>query len=162
MKKVNVTIICLAEEEYPGCADLVESYPEIHLVASCSALDEAGLCNALENSEVLLLDQAVVEVEGAEKVRTLHHNHPGLRSLLIIEKNCEINAMAAISLGIRGMMERVSMVSMLRKAIAVLYSGEAWVSRDMVQLLQIQSKYLNDRSVWLAHPVTLPECGKFN
>lgn len=162
MKKVNVSIIFAAVEEYPGCGDLLDSYPEINLVASCSTLDAAGLRPALEGSDVLLLDEAVVALEGPERVRALHAEYPGMRIMLIFEKNCEINTMTAISLGMQGMMKRASRVSMLRKAITALYSGEAWVSRDMVQLLHNQSKYLDERSVWLANLATLPECGKLN
>ena len=162
MKKINVTIIFAAEEEYPGCEDLLESYPEINLVACYSTLDAAGLRIALEGSDVLLLDDAVVEIEGPEKIRRIHVDYPTLRTLQVVENNCEINVMGSFCLGIRGTMERASVVSMLRKAIAVLYSGESWVSREMVQLLHNQSKYFDDRSVWLAPKVALSECGKLN
>lgn len=162
MKKINVTVICPGEEEYPGCEDLLKSYPEVNLVACYSALDDAGLRTALEGSDVLLLDEAVIDLDGPEKVRAIHAEYPGIRTLQIIENTCEFNTMSAISLGVRGMLERTSMVPMLRKAITVLYSGETWISRDVVQSLHIQSRYLDDRSVWLAATVPMPGGNKLN
>ena len=162
MKKINVTIICPWEEEYPGCEDLLKTYPEINLVASFNGLDEAGHRRALEGSDVLLLDEAVIELEGTEKVRAIHAAYPGIKTLQIVGKRSENNTMAAISLGVRGVLERASLVPMLRKAITVLYSGETWISRDVVQSLHIQSRYLDDRSVWLAATVALPGGNKLN
>lgn len=162
MKKITVTIICPGEEEYPGCEDLIRSYPELNLVARYSALGEIGVRAALKCSDVLLIDEAVIELEGPKKVRAIHLDHPGIRTLQIVEKNCEIKAIAAICLGVRGIMERKSMVSILRKAITVLYSGEPWVSRAIVQSLQYQSKYLDGRSAWPAAAVTLPDCERLN
>ena len=162
MKKINITIISPGEEEYPGCKDLLKTYPEVNLVACYSNMDESGFKSALESSDVLLLDEAVIELEGPEKVRAIHAEHPGIRTLQIIVKSSENNTMNAISLGVRGVLERASLVPMLRKAITVLYSGETWISRDVVQSLHIQSRYQDDRSVWLAPTVSLPGSNKLN
>lgn len=162
MKKINVTVICPGEEEYPGCEDLLRSYPEINLVASYSALDDAGLGAALDGSDVLLLDETLVRLEGPEKVRAIHVDYPDIKTLQILENIREINPMTAVSLGLRGLMERASMVSMLRKAITVLYSGEAWMSRGMVQSLHHHSRDSKYSSLWLAANVHLPGGGKPN
>ena len=162
MKKISVTIICPDEEEFPGCQDLLESYPEIRLVARHSALDEAGVWTALAGSDVLLLDEAVIELEGPQRVRALHVDHPALKTLQIVENSCENNSMAAISIGVRGVLERPSMVSMLRKAIAVVYSGEIWMSRKIVQSLHNESRRHEGRSVWLAAVVPSPGSDKLN
>ena len=162
MKKINITIICPGEEKYPGCEDLLKTYPEVNLVACYCGMDEIGLPSALEGSDVLLLDEAVIELEGPEKVRAIHAEYPGIRTLQIIGKSSENSTMTAISLGVRGVLERASLVPMLRKAITVLYSGETWISRDVVQSLHIQSRYLDDRSVWLAPTVSLPGGSKLN
>lgn len=162
MKKINITIICPGEEEYPGCADLLRTYPEVNLVAVYTALDDAGLQAALEGSDVLLLDEAVIALEGPEKVRTIQLDHPGIRTLQIVEKVSENNAMESVSIGARGIMERSSLVSMLRKAITVLYSGETWMSRQMVKLLHDQSKFLVDKPLWLVNRDSPPGWEKLN
>ena len=162
MKKINIIIICPGEEEHPGCAELVRTYPEVNLVAAYRTLDEAGLHISLGGSDVLLLDEAVIELEGPEKVRAIHLDYPGIRTLQIVEKHSQNMAMEAISLGIRGVMERSSLVAMLRKAITVLYSGETWMSRQMVQLLHNQSKFLVDRPLWLVNPDITPRWDKLN
>lgn len=162
MKKINVTVICPGEEEYPGCEDLLRSYPEINLVASFRALDAAGFGTALDGTDVLLLDEALVHREGPEKVRAIHVDYPNIKTLQITENLREINPMTAVSLGLRGVMERASMVSMLRKAITVLYSGEAWMSRGMVQSLHHHSRQSKYSSLWLAADVHLPSGGKLN
>ena len=162
MKKISVTIICPGEEEYPGCEDLMESYPEINLVARHSALDEAGVWAALAGTDVLLLDEAVIELEGPDKVRAIHVEHPALKTLQICEKTSENKLMGLISIGVRGVLERPSMVSMLRKAIMVLYSGEIWMSREIVQSLHNQSRRLGHASLWIAASVPPSGFDKLN
>jgi DNA-binding NarL/FixJ family response regulator len=162
MKKINVTIICAGPEEYPGCADLLESCPEINIVACPAGLHTTQLRLALGRSDVLLLDDAVIDRDGFEAVCALHASHPLIRTLLISENISDNRTMAALSLGVQGVMERSKMTSWLRKAIAVLYSGEAWVSRGLVQSLHYQSKYIYGSPFWPVAALTRPDRDTLN
>ncbi len=141
MKKINITIIVAGKEDYPGCADILLTCPEFRVVACPTGLYEAAAWTAIAQSDVVLLDEAVLERDGVETVRRICDSYPLLKLLLILERDSEGRMLEALSLGISGVMERASLVSMLRKAIPVLYSGEAWVSRGLVHSLR---KYLNE------------------
>jgi len=148
MKKINVTIICAGAEEYPGCGDLLEDCPEISVVARTGGLYEPGSWAALGGSDVLLLDEATIEQDGLDVVLSVHDRYPLLRSLLIMENFNKNMAMSALSRGIRGVMERTATVSGLRKAIAAIYTGEAWLSRGLVEPLRNELSYLEKKLHW--------------
>lgn len=138
MKKINITVVCVGDEAYPGCIDLLAACPEINIVAQPTGLNEAGTWVALGQSDVLLLDEAVLEQDGHYVVREIHDSYPLLRSLLILEKETQQEMVTVLSLGILGVIGRESTISLLCKAVSAIYAGEAWLSRGMVQPLRRQ------------------------
>lgn len=148
MKKINITIICAGAEVYPGCGDLLEDCPEISIVARTGGFYEPGSWAALGRSDILLLDETTIEQDGLDVVLNVHECFPSLRSLLIMEIFHKNMAMSAISRGIRGVMERTATVSALRKAIAAIYTGEAWLSRGFVEPLRNELSYMDKKLHW--------------
>jgi len=138
MKKINITVICAGDEGYPGCVDLLATYPEINIVARPTGLNEAGTRGALARSDVLLLDEAVLDEDGHHAVRAIHDSYPLLRSLLILEDESQQEMMAVLSLGILGVIRRDSITSQLCKAVSAICAGEAWLPRKMVRPLRRQ------------------------
>jgi len=118
MKKINITVVSAGDECYPGCVDLLAAYPEIHIVARSSGFSEAGIRAALCRSDVLLLDEAVLEQDGYAAVRAIHENYPLLRSLLVLENESQQEMMTVLSLGILGVIRRESTTSQLCKAVS--------------------------------------------
>jgi DNA-binding NarL/FixJ family response regulator len=138
MKKINLTVVCVGDEGYPGCIDLLAACPEIKIVARPTGLNEAGTWIALGQSDVLLLDEAVLEQDGHHAVRAIHDSYPLLRSLLILDNETQQEMVTVLSLGILGVIGRESTTSLLCKAVSAICAGEAWVSRAMVQPLRRQ------------------------
>ena len=136
MKKINLTVICVGDETYPGCVDLLEDCPSINVIARPSGLSEAGAWVALGRSDVLLFDEALLENEGHDAVRDIHASFPSIRSLMIIENESRQEMVSVLSLGVLGVITRASMTSMLCKAVSAIFTGEAWLSRGMVQPLR--------------------------
>lgn len=136
MKKINITVVSAGDECYPGCVDLLAAYPEINIVARSSGLSETGIRAALCRSDVLLLDEAILEQDGYTAVRAIHENYPLLRSLLVLENESQQEMMTVLSLGILGVIRRESTTSQLCKAVSAICAGEAWLPRKMVQPLQ--------------------------
>ncbi len=89
MKKINITVICVGDESYPGSVDLLTECPAINIVARPTGLDEAGAWVALGRSDVLLLDEAMLEQEGQQAVRAIHDSYPLLKSLLVVEQQTQ-------------------------------------------------------------------------
>ena len=135
MKKINVTVVCVGDESYPGCVDLLAACPEINIVARPAGLVEAGTWVALGRSDVLLLDEAALEQDGHQAIRALHDSYPSLKSLLIVENDTKQEMVTVLSLGIQGVIGRGSTTSFLCKAITAICAGEAWLSRGMLQPL---------------------------
>lgn len=138
MKKINITVICVGDEVYPGCVDLLAVYPEINIVARPTGLNEAGTRGALARSDVLLLDEAVLDQDGHHAVQAIHADFPLLRSLLILEAESQQEMMTVLSLGIMGVIRRESITSQLCKAVSAICAGEAWLPRKMVRPLRRQ------------------------
>jgi DNA-binding NarL/FixJ family response regulator len=138
MKKINITVVCVGDEAYPGCVDLLAACPAINIVAQPTGLNEAGTWVALGQSDVLLLDEAVLEQDGHHAVRAIHDSYPLLRSLLILENGTQQEMVTVLSLGILGVIRRESTTSLLYKAVSAICAGEAWLSREMVQPLRRQ------------------------
>jgi len=148
MKKINVTYICAEAEEYPGCADLLYSYCEFNVIALQRSLVGAGTAKALARSDVLLIDESVLLHDGLQQVRSLHARFPQLNILMVYINSPNNNMMEYISIGIRGLLERKSRISLLRRAIPALYAGEIWMPRSLVHSLRNQSNINVGSSSW--------------
>jgi DNA-binding NarL/FixJ family response regulator len=162
MKKINVTYICAETEEYPGCADLLYSYCELHVVALQTSLVGAATTKALARSDVLLLDESVLLRDGLQQVRSVHARFPQLSILMVYINKLNNNMMEYISIGIRGLLERKSRISLLRRAIPALYAGEIWMPRGLVPSLRNQSSSNIGNSSWELVSSMMPERGKIN
>ena len=138
MKKINITVVCVGDEAYPGCVDLLAACPAINIVARPAGLNETGTWAALGQSDVLLLDEAVLEQDGHHTVRAIHDSYPLLRSLLILDNGTQQEMLTVLSLGILGVIGRESMTSLLCKAVSAICAGEAWLSRELVPPLRRQ------------------------
>lgn len=138
MKKISLTIITAGMWRFPGCLDILRDFPEFTIVASARSLHEPRICAALGQSDIVLLDQALIELEGAEAVHLVRACSPRSKVLLILEESGEKQVLDAIALGVEGVMARIELRSMLRKAVSALYSGEPWFSRELAHSLRRQ------------------------
>jgi DNA-binding NarL/FixJ family response regulator len=162
MKKINVTLICAEAEEYPGCADLLYSYPEVNVVGLPTRLAGGVAGRALAQSDVLVIDESVVMRDGLENVRSVHTSFPRLNILLVYEKQQKNMDMEYLSIGIRGLLERRLRISLLRRAIPALYAGEVWMPRGLVQTLRNRSTVNGDRYSWDTLSSMTSDRGKIN
>lgn len=162
MKKINVTYITAEAEEYPGCADLLYSYSEVNVVGLPTSLSGAAVGKCLARTDVLVVDESVLLRDGLQVVRSVHTSYSGLAILLVYKKQIKNITMEYLSIGIRGLLERESRVSLLRRAIPALYAGEVWMPRGLVQSLRIQSTINDGSSSWEAYPSMMSDRGKIN
>jgi len=162
MKKINVTVACADSMDYPGCADLLADCPEISLLAQPASLDEFGIQAVLGRSDVLVLDEAIMEQVGHQAIRSLHEYYPSIRSLMVVEGEHEYKTLAAVSLGVQGVIGRASTVSMLRKAIIALYSGEGWISRGLAVPIRNQLNQEYVLTSWAGLSANLVDRSKLN
>lgn len=162
MKKINITYACAAAEEFPGCADLLYSYPEMNVVACTTTLLGVATGKALAKSDVLMMDESILALDGLQTVQSVHAAHPGMGILLVYENYINNSMMECLSIGIRGLIEREAAVSQLRRAIPALYAGEVWMPRGLVQSLRKQSSLNGVSSLWDVSIAKMPGRGKMN
>ncbi len=123
-------------EEFPRCSDLLETCPEISVLAQLGGLLEAGVWRAIGHSDILILNEAAIQQDSMDAAYKLHANCPSIRSLLVIEKHNTNNILMALSMGIKGVITRDSLFSGLLKAITTIHTGEAWVPRGLAEPLR--------------------------
>jgi len=162
MKKINVTCACALAEEYPGCADLLYSYSEVNLIARPTSLVGTATAMALAQSDVLVVDESLLARDGLQTVQSVHTRYTRLNILLVYNKYNKNSLLEYLTIGVRGLIERKSCVSLLRRAIPALCSGEVWMPRGLVQSLKKQSIIHGSSSSWEGLPSTMPGRGKMN
>jgi DNA-binding NarL/FixJ family response regulator len=162
MKKINVTYVCVSAEEYPGCADLLYSYPEVNLIARPTNLAGMVAAEALAQSDVLVVDESLLARDGLQSLQSVHTTHAHLNILLVYENIINNNMMQYLSIGVRGLLERKTRISLLRRAIPALYAGEVWMPRMLVQSIRNQSTINGGNSTWEIYPSMMPGRGKVN
>ena len=148
MIKIKVTILSAGIEEFPRCSDLLDMCPEIAILAQPTSVVEAGALLALERGNVLILDEAIISQEGANAIRGLLLRYPLIQSLLVLEKHNENNILPALSLGIQGVVTRDSLPAILCRAVAALYTGEAWIPRGLVEPLRDEVIGFDRQAYW--------------
>ena len=136
MIKIKVTILCVGAEEFPRCSDLLDMCPEIAILAQPASVSEAVALMAPEMSNILILDEAAILQDGVDAIRRLLTRDPSIRSLLIVENDHKYDVLPSLSLGILGVISRDSLPWALCKAVAAIYTGEAWVSRQLIEPLR--------------------------
>ncbi len=148
----------MSAEEYPGCADLINSYSEVSLIARPKSLVGRETARALAKSDVLVVDETTLAMDGLQAVQKVLSEYDGLNILLVYEKINNNKILEYLTIGVRGLIERKSCVSLLRRAIPALYAGEVWMPRGLVQSLKHQSTINGSTSTWEG----LPGHGKLN
>ena len=162
MIKINVIILCAGTEEFPRCKDLLEMCPEISILAQPASVTELGDWPVPERNHVQILDEDTLLQIGVDTLRDLQCSHPSIRSLLIIDNDSKNNILPALSLGIQGVLARDTLPLALCRAVAAVYTGEAWVSRRLVEPLRDELICLNEQVHWSRQSPHYPGRDKLN
>jgi len=136
MNKISVTFVSSRDGARQHCADLVMQNPDIDLIAIPSGLSQQGAWQAIARTDVVVIDESVVEQEGFTAVRMMLDSYPGINSLIVMD-NASRDAMTWTLLqGVRGVMMQDDIDAFLAKAIRRINAGEVWMSRTLVERLR--------------------------
>ena len=127
---IPVTIVMPERQQYPTCRDMLELCPEIEIIACPDSLLDSATWQALGQSQVLLLDEAVLDRDGAGALQTIHASYPDIRPLLVVEQDSLERAAEAFSLGINAVMVRPDNALRLREVITTLAGGQGSATRS--------------------------------
>jgi DNA-binding NarL/FixJ family response regulator len=136
MKNITVTFVSSRDGARQHCADLVMQNRDIDLIAIPSSLSQRGAWQAIARTDVVVIDESVVQQEGFTAVRMILDSYPGINSLIIMD-NASRDAMTWTLLqGVRGVMVQDDIDAFLAKAIRRINAGEVWMSRTLVEWLR--------------------------
>lgn len=136
MNKITVTFVSSRDAARQHCADLVMQNPDIDLIAIPSGLSQQGAWQAISRTDVVVIDESVVQQEGFTAVRMILDSYPGINSLIVMD-NASRDAITWILLqGVRGVMMQDDIDAFLARAIRRINAGEIWMSRTLVERLR--------------------------
>jgi DNA-binding NarL/FixJ family response regulator len=136
MKKINVAYISPGECARQHCAELVMQNRDFVLVALPAGLTGQSAWQAFSIADVVVIDEAAIRGEGFEAVNLLLASHPDVNCLIVMEELHDPTMVWALTQGIRGVLVRDEVDSLLAKAIRRVSDGEIWVSRGLAEQLR--------------------------
>jgi DNA-binding NarL/FixJ family response regulator len=136
MKKINVSIIAEPRVSMQACVELIEDAPGLHVIAMQNRLSGRATTVALAHTDVVIINAAIIELEGFVALQLLLDRYPGAKCLVVADNINKNNMIEVMSRGVRGVMCLDETPRLLAKAIRHLHAGEAWVSRGLLRPLR--------------------------
>lgn len=136
MKRISVTFVSSRDGARQHCADLVMHNPDIDLIAIPSGLSQQGAWQAISRTDVVVIDESVVQQEGFPAVRMMLDAYPGINTLIIMDNACRDAITWTLLQGVRGVMVQDDVNGFLARAIRRISAGEVWMSRTLVEWLR--------------------------
>ena len=162
MEKIKITFASDEGAAMVGYEDILDDEPSIEMVASLSDLRGQGAWLALAQSDVLLIDEALVLRDGFEPLNMLLSSYPEVHCLLILNSPCENKARWAVMQGVRGILTIEEIRPLLFKALTKLMAGEIWAPRHLMHASRQGSGQIDDGSCVYRPPQRIREWVKWH
>ena len=118
-----------------GLAALLGTCPEIEVVGDAGD-GESGIRKALKaRPDVVIMDLAMPEMDGAETTRRLLEKMPGAKVLALTTFGTSDGLARILDAGARGAILKSADLAELRKAIADVAAGRRFVSAEIEQIM---------------------------
>jgi DNA-binding NarL/FixJ family response regulator len=131
---VSLTRVLLAEDHTlvrAGIRSLLDSFPDIEVVAEAGNGREAiKLVRELE-PQVVLMDISMPELNGMEATARITKQSPGVKVLMLSMHNDEEYVAQSLKAGARGYLVKDAATKELETAIATLVRGEIYISKSV-------------------------------
>jgi two-component system NarL family response regulator len=118
-----------------GLARILNSYPDIAVVASVGSGEEAVTAVAQYQPDVILLDVNMPGIGGVGATQQLHAADPDTRILMLTVSERESDLFSAIRSGARGYLLKDATSDQLHDAVCRVYAGEAIIAPPMAAKL---------------------------
>ena len=126
--------VVLADDHHlfrDGLARILNSYPDIEVVASVGSGEEAVTAVAQDQPDVILLDVNMPGIGGVGATRQIRDADPEARILMLTVSEQESDLFAAIRSGARGYLLKDATSEQLHDAVQRVYAGEAIIAPTM-------------------------------
>lgn len=162
MEKIRITLASDEGAAMVGCADMLDDEPSTELVASLTDVTGHGAWLALAQSDVLLIDEALVLRDGFEPLHMLLSSYPDVHCLLVLTSPCENKTLWALVQGVRGVLTIGEIQPLLFKALTKVMAGEIWAPRYLMQPIRQGLRQIDDGSHVYRHPKKIKEWVKWH
>lgn len=132
MEKILVSIVAPTWESRQAYNDVLDGVTDIHVMAMSADLSGQATWMAMAHSDVVIVDEAVIEEEGYAALEMLLESYTGVKCLVVMRGFHRDRMVWVILRGVRGVMCADEVRRLLTRAIRQLYAGEVWVPRGLV------------------------------
>lgn len=118
-----------------GLSSLLESEPDIDVVAQASRGRMAVQLAEQLQPDVVLMDMDMPELDGAEATRLLLEHHSEARVLALTVLNDDAAMLEAVEAGVRGFVAKDTPVEDVAAAVRAAARGAAWLSPRAAEVI---------------------------
>ena len=162
MRKIKITLALENGHDGETCHDILESCPQLEVVASLTDLTGHAAWLALGRSHLLLADEALLLRDGFEPLNMLLSSYPEVHSLLILRNFSHDKMIWALMQGVRGVLTIQEIRPLLVKALLRVMAGEIWTPRHLMQPIRRDLQQADDGSHVYRRPDTISEWVKWH
>jgi len=118
-----------------GIKKVLESSPDIEIIADVSTTDELFEC--LDNTEpdVLILEMDIPEINGIASLRKIKQEYPKVKTLMFSGQSEDVYALSTIRAGAFGYLSKTASLDYLVSAVQKVSSGSMFITNELAQRL---------------------------
>jgi DNA-binding NarL/FixJ family response regulator len=116
-----------------GVEELLKESPEFEVVARCTDAEETLQAVRDYQPDVLVLDIRMPGADGLSVVRTIRREHIGTRIILLTVEMDDEHTMAAIRLGVEGIVLKDMASELLLRCLHKVHAGGRWVEIESLR-----------------------------
>ena len=118
-----------------GIKHVLESSPEIEIIADVSTTDE--LFESLETMvpDVLILEMDIPDINGIAALRKIKLHHPDIKTLMFSAQSEDVYALSTIRAGAYGYLSKTAELDYLLAAVKKVGSGSMFITNELAQRL---------------------------
>jgi|GEM_PF-1415427 len=133
MPKPPITVVIADQDKArrTSCMRLLRSRRDIRVLGQARSGLEALAATRLK-PQVLLLDLSLSRGHGADLLPAIRKSSPGTRIILVAGRASEARILDGLCHGAQGYLDKKLLRDFLAKAVRIVGSGRAWVSRKLV------------------------------
>ena len=151
-----------------GIKKVLESSPDIEIIADVSTTDELFEC--LDNTEpdVLILEMDIPEINGIASLRKIKQEYPKVKTLMFSGQSEDVYALSTIRAGAFGYLSKTASLDYLVSAVQKVSSGSMFITNELAQRLafdegtQKPRRFFRKLSSREVEVLKLPASGKRN
>lgn len=129
-----------------GMAELINKQADVMVCGKVADAPSALSAVTTQRPDLMLVDLSLKDSDGLELIRTLHLQHPGVRTLVVSMLDEALNAEIALRAGASGYIMKDEAIDNLLVAIRRVLNGKIYLSEDMT-LRVLQQKITQRKGV---------------